>query len=327
MSDSNKPEFNSVPLDIRTPTERVQDDQIDRLEEFFSVIQPGTRLLIERLKPSWCQGLLEEIVVTEENIDLSYFIQTWGGHLLSGKIRDKTGKIRGSYLIPLYTYDPLRWGKRLPHPNQGDRFDPPSGESIQKNSPVIVQQPNPQPDILSALPALFSMFDQQRQVEMQLMSQLLANRNTPAVQPSGIQDLANLGNTFKQLQDIFRTDTNSSGDDMAFMPQIIDALKMVLPSGSSSKEPKPSKLIGPGPTTNTLPPATITPLRSPNSGDVANALTEMDPDTAAKTLLTAIGRMPAGKREEALRIFLSEFQDYQEDEDEDEEDEPKTRVK
>lgn len=289
-------------VDIRTPSERAADQQVERLEEFFASIQSGSRILIERLRPSWCSGLLEEITVTDD-LALEYFIENWGGQLLSVKIRGTGGKIHGRYLIPLYTYDPLRWGKILKQPNIGDRYDPQSVPTTNQPQQIVLPNP-PEPKSDPMIPLLMQMLQGQRNREIELMNALMNARQSPQ-SGANFGDLAALGTTFTQLREVFRN-TESGGDDMtALLPQVIDVIKGIT-NKTPSAPPIPSKLVAPRITNP--PPATVTPLRAPNPNpDIAQTIADMPAEQAAKTLIRALGTMNENKRAEAIKIFVPMF--------------------
>lgn len=315
-----------IPAEEMQGSDPEYDKQIERLDSFFSTLQPGVTILIERLKPSWCSGLLEEITIGDDAINLDYFIDTWGGHLLSAKVRGKRGRLAGCYKIPLYSYPPLRFGELLEQSSKGDRF---RSDEYQPNpaGPVVVHPPASvgTDKIIASLTGLAPFFlewmknqEARRQNDMMMMMQMMKAGNSGG---GGIQDFGKMAAVMAQLNDIFRQGQgqgDSGGGDMDFLPQALDVLKMVLAPGDKGQpkaQPKsrltgggapPPRRIAPASPTQPAPVAKVMPLNPPK--DIAGAISSMDPKEAAGTLIEAIGRMNPDKRNEAIGHFLTEFQ-------------------
>lgn len=317
--------------DERSESERQYDEQIERLDQFFASVQPGVTLLIERLKPSWCSGLLEEITVGDEAIDLQYFIETWGGHLLSVKVRGKGGRLAGSYKVPLHSYPPLRWGERIWPNDRGERFRE-KDEQQPQQSPVVVNPPAPShsfKEILSALPALlpialkyFEGQEQRRREDMAMMLEMSRRSNGGG----GGMDLSQLGTVFTQLHDVFgKMGGGGGGGELEqFLPQALDVLKMVMQPKGGGEKPAPRGRLAPPspirPVTQLTPPKGAAAAESSSSSatlpprDVASDLLNMDPTDAAETIIEAIGRMEPGKRDQAMTHFIGQMQNMEGDE-------------
>ena len=329
-------EYIEVP-DERTDSEREYDRQIERLDSFFAGVQPGVTLLIERLKPSWCSGLLEEITVTDEIIDLQYFIENWGGELLSVKVRGKGGKLKGSYKVPLHSYPPLRYGQRISPYKKGERFQEEDQENHAPAPPVVVNPPQSAvlEKIVSSLPAILPLVmqwaqqaEERRRADMALFMQMAKTNNSGG----GIKDLSNLGAVYTQLAEVFKAHGDGGGgSELDFIPQALDVLKMVLQP--ADKAPQKGRLTSSPPVSS--PPArkaTVTQLPTqgapaPSSSsstpalevpiDMAGNISSMAPERAAETIIEALGRMEPSKRDAAIGHFLGEFQATMAEEDDD----------
>jgi hypothetical protein len=336
MADFERPadgeEYIEVP-DDRTESEREYDRQIERLDSFFAGVQPGVTLLIERLKPGWCSGLLEEITVTDEVIDLQYFIDNWGGQLLSVKVRGKGGRLQGSYKVPLNSYPPLRYGEKIYPYDKGERFRERDEETPISNQPVVVNTPRNQSieKILGALPAIlpfvlkwFENQETRRRDDMALMLKM-------SQQNSGVTDITKIGAAMNQLNEMFRKSggggDGGGGSELDFIPQALDVLKMVLQPGDKAPQTKgrltPPAISPPArrATVTQLPtqaaPAPSSSSSTPAPIDVAGNISSMAPDKAAETIIEALGRMDAGKREAAIGHFLGEWQSTMGNDDDD----------
>jgi hypothetical protein len=337
MADFERPadgeEYIEVP-DDRTESEREYDRQIERLDSFFAGVQPGVTLLIERLKPTWCSGLLEEITVTDEVIDLQYFIDNWGGQLLSVKVRGKGGRLQGSYKVPLNSYPPLRYGEKIYPFDKGERFRE-RDEDMPSNQPVVVNTP-PQnhsiEKIIGALPAIlpfvmkwFENQEVRRRDDMALMLKMSQN--------SGVSDITKVGAAMSQLSEMFRKNgaggDGGGGSELDFIPQALDVLKMVLQPAREEKAPQTKGRLTPPAISPPARRATVTQLptqaatatssssSAPSPTDLAGNISAMSPDVAAETIIEALGRMDAGKREAAIGHFLGEWQSTMGNDDDD----------
>lgn len=317
--------------------DQAQDEQIVRLDNFFSSLQPGVSLLIERVKPSWCSGLLEEIQITEDGIDLDYLIETWGGQLLSVKMRGKGGRlVGGSYKVPLYSYPPLRFGQKIRPYDKGERFlnGDETAPAPAPAPPVVVNQPPGLEKILSALPAIMPLVmnimersEARNQQNMNMMMAMMKAQNG-----GGLADITKIGAVMTQLNELFRQ--NQSGGDagpseMDFMGQAMDVIKMFMskPTPAASHQmmqpPPQARLTG-----KNAPPTVSTPKKAPApvpapapdvdatvtalnpGGDIAAELAEMEPDEITGTLLASISQMSPDKRDAAIANFMGGFQDF-----------------
>ena len=317
--------------DDRTESEREHDRKLENVDNFFAGLQPGVRLLIERLQPSWCSGLLEEITIGEDCLDLEYFVQTWGEKLLACKIRGAGGKLRGSYKIPLNTYPPLIFGELLEKPNPMDHFKAKEGEAQRSQQGPMVIQPAAAPD---NMPFLLEMLKQQQAQATQNLTLMMQMMKAPqGGGMGGIADIAQLGTVMGQLQEVFKnnnSDQGSSSSEMDFIPQALDVLKLAM-DNRPEKQPQKPRLTGPSKKVSPPPAGAgkVTQLRSPQDHDIAGAITEMDPTTAAQTIIKAIGSMPSDKRNAAMGVIAQEYQatmgDEEQDFDEEEEEDQDQR--
>jgi hypothetical protein len=319
--------------------DQAQDEQIVRLDNFFSSLQPGVSVLIERLKPSWCSGLLEEIQITEDGIDLDYLIETWGGQLLSVKMRGRGGRlVGGSYKVPLYSYPPLRFGQKIRPYDKGERFlnGDEATPAPAPAAPVVVNQPPGLEKILSALPAVMPLVmnimersEARNQQNMNMMMAMMKANNG-----GGLADITKIGAVMTQLNELFRNQSgggDAGPSEMDFMGQAMDVIKMFMsnkpaavgpqmpmqpppqarltggnapPPTGSTPQKAPAPVPAPAPNVD----ATVTPLNP--VGDIADELAGMEPDEITGTLLASISKMSPEKRDAAIANFMGGFQDF-----------------
>lgn len=319
-TDQNQ-EFVELP-DERTESEREQDRQIERLDSFLSDIQPGAQILIERIQPSWCSGVLEQCEVPDPDHLLDYLIETWGGKILTIKIRGRGGKLGGKNKVPLNSYPPLFFGKPLKKPNPADiLLKQDKQENTTVPNPVVVQQSNQLQGIVQMLPALVpAVFkylqaqQNQRQQDLQMMLGIMGHQN------NGLNDIAKIGATMTQLRDLFQQnnpEAATAGGDMDFMSSAMEVIKLALGEGNKTSTPKlvapqfPQKPTGPPPqTAKTREPATVTPIR-----DLSSSLAELDPYSAVQTVMEGLGKMPEEKRALVVDKFIQDYYADMEEED------------
>jgi hypothetical protein len=324
-----------LPEEPLTESELKDEYTIERLDSFFAGLSPGVSILIQRLRPSWCSGVLEEFVV-DEPISLDYFIDTWGGELLLVKVRSKGGKLRGSYKIPLHSFPPLVFGKQISQPNRGDRFreDPPAAAPP---PPSIVQQTGlPTEKLIAAASGLAPVLMQwmkaqedrrraeedRRREDMQMMMKMMQSNQT-----SGLQDITKVGAVMSQLNELFKQNAPvTGGSEMDFLPHALDVLKTVMGSQSASKDQPKARITPPVPSLTSGPPsrreAKVTPLPVRDGGDVSSQIAKMEPARAVESVIEALGQMDPDKRDAVIGTFLMKYQEDMSDDDahEDEDD-------
>lgn len=90
----------------------LDDDQV--IDRWLSELSPGCTLVIRRLEPDWARGWLEEMhIQPDKRVDLEKIRNRWGGHRLSIRLRRKSGVLGKSHIVELYSFDPLRYGKKI----------------------------------------------------------------------------------------------------------------------------------------------------------------------------------------------------------------------
>lgn len=309
----------SDPIDIpdnRTESEKVADENLEKIDSFFSQLQPGATLLIERSQPSWCSGILEEITVSNEALTLDYFIETWGGHVLGVKLRNARGRFSGgSYKIPLHSYPPKVYGEVIRKSDVMDRLRGTEKES--SNLPMVINNPPPAPPqstslekLVTALPAMLPILlkwiesaAERRQREMLLMMKMMNPGNGGA---GGIGDITKLGGAMVELQKAFGAAGGGGGELTDFIPQALGILESVL---QKKDQPTQTPRI-------TAAPPNVRQIRQPSNA--AQTIADMNPKNAAQTIIAALGSMPADKRGAAIAEFMSEYRNTMSDDDEEE---------
>jgi hypothetical protein len=307
--DDTRPTAIELP-DTRTESEKFNDQQLDRIDRFFSQLQPGATLLIERHQPSWCSGILEEIVVTDDALSLDYFIDTWGGTVLGVKLRGARGRFNGgSYKIPLNSYPPKVYGEII---TKSDIMDRMRGSEKQENQQpgLVVNNPPPRSSSIdkffAALPALLPPFLKyvesaavRRQQEMMMMMKMMTNGS--GGNSNNIADITRMGNALADLQRTFGAAAAPQGELTDFIPQALDILQSLVRKGpEQGAVQQPGRLTA---ATIPPPPKNVRPIR----GSIASSISEMAPTAAAQTILEALDSMSPDRRSEAINAFMREF--------------------
>ena len=321
-----------IPIDDqRTESEREHDRQLEELDDFFCQIDPSLKLLVWRLQPSWCRGFLEEIYVANarEDINLQYFIKNWGGQLLQLRVRGHKGQIVKSYMIPLYSYPPLVKRERIVEDDLDKPSKPTEAPQPPQQNPVVVNQGFGIDRVLEILPAVMPIWSEyvrsqetRRQADMALMAQLIQAKSG-----NGIGDIAKIGSVMTQLQQMFRQNNPDVGDgagELGFMTQALDVVKSLMDRSQHNQLPAPdmghklipTKKIG-GPNGNLPHKAeNVTPITK--SPSISETIAKMGPSEAAATIISAIGSMPAEKRDTAINFIADEYEKmYPPEEDDD----------
>lgn len=331
-------------VDIRTAQEIAEDERVNKLMETLSSLQAGNRVIIERLRPSWCKGQLETLTVGPEGLDLEYLIRTWGGDVLSLKVLDSHGKMTGSITVELYSWPTRRLGKIIKDPKFQDDEDTPSTPAIASTTQTPADPVSPLGTGPDHFMRMLELLNAQRQSEVETLRALLVHQmqnQTPPPAPastngaSSIRDMAAMFKAFGELREVVQGDLTPPGEAGEQLPgQVMNLLQMFL--AQKANEPKPQLT---GPTMRSAPPSRPSrpspilpgsspapfpevqlpaPAQSTEQSNVTNLraaepldeqLANLPPDAAAHTLIAALARMPISKREATLGTFMQEFND------------------
>jgi hypothetical protein len=318
-------EFVELPRDVEDLEDSLteQERQLDRLDSFFSGLDSSFSLMISRIKPTWCQGILDEVRVADADteINIAYFIENWGGQLLQVKVRGKRGQWSKGYLVPLYSYPPLVWGDKVTKKDlENPTPDPVSEKPIQSPNPVVVQNSGLE-KLVQVLPILAPMVSEyfknqevRRQSDLTLMAEMMRAQSNSG----GLGDITKIGTVMGQLNEIFKQNSSDNGNigEMDFMNNALSVLQNVLGSNQQNQQipAKPMHSLKPPgkPNVATPPSASVTPLIQPPKIEppmgLAQSISAMDDRSAAQTIVMALGLMPEDKRNLTVDR-LTEYQD------------------
>lgn len=272
-----------------------QELEVEVLDDYLAGLQPGHSVVIHRLEPAWCKGILGEFSISETShpIDLKYLIDTWGGHKLRLKFRNSQGKWMAHRDIELYSFPPLLYGKPIRQDRSPHQEDEP---------PLSIAAPPPLPppprDDRREILDLMRMIQEMRSADMQAMGAMFQAQ--AQMQPQQQQ-----------------------ADPMRMMQSAIGLLgqfqQMKLPAAENSDNDEVLGLLGKlaevfTSKQNAPPPARITPgeaqpIENPlRDGNVISALSLMEPQQAIMTLQGAVSQMDPDKQAQTMAALIGSIE-------------------
>ena len=283
----------------------MSDDQeqramdVEDINGYLSGLEPGFSVVIHRLEPQWCKGLLDEIAITESSqpIDLKWLIRTWGGHKLRLKFRDNGGKWLAHRDIALYTFPPLLYGQKLreernPHMGNAGEDEPvPPPRAIIPASP-----PEPPRDDRKSLLELMALMQQMRSADLEAMSRMMATQQSqqPQVDPFRMmQGAIGLLGQFQNMRSPVTVEKNDNDEVLGLLGKLADVF--------ASRSHAPPARITPGESRpiNELP---------TGGGDIMGVLAGMEPTEAISTLQGAVGRMTPDKQAQTMAALIGSIE-------------------
>ncbi|MDD3380011.1 MAG: hypothetical protein PHD68_02185 [Rugosibacter sp.] len=216
------------------PTREEQD--LADLDEYLSGLGPDTKLVISRVEPSWCKGLLEEMDITESTnpVSLNYLVQTWGGHKLRLRFRSSNGRWMRHHDVELFSYIPLVYGR--PAIRRLENAHDLPGQS----PPAPVPAPVPPQDTKKDIMELMMLMQQQRAQDMNALANLMKS-TVPAQQPGPdpYQMMAGMLNLVGRAMQLRPPEISGGENDEVFglIRQTLDVL------GSSQRQAPPPRLV------------------------------------------------------------------------------------
>lgn len=272
--------------------EEREELDLEDLEEFLSGVEPGFSVMISRVEPGWCKGLLEDRSIDEisEPISLNYLINTWGGHRLRLKFRRPGGQWLKHRDINLYTYEPLIWGQPLkrpsPNPHLLSMEDEKKQTALSVPTPASLPVPAPAPDTKKEMMELLQMMQAMRAADMQAMAAMMQNRDNG---PDPYKMMQAAFGLFSQIQSTVRPSGPAGGDEN---DEVLGLLGKLADMFSTNKKEEQS--------------ARITPPRSDRP--VHEQLAGMEPSEALMTFRQAVSAMPRERQEKTMSELLGSIE-------------------
>lgn len=268
--------------------------ELEELDEYLSGIEPGYTLVLSRVEPGWCKGLLEEISVTQTSapVDINYIINTWGGHKIRLRFRRPDGKWAKFRDVELYTFQPLIYGRTIersaPSPHRQLERSP-EETAIVKHDPVDLQ---PRQDKSREMLEMMEMIQRMRAADMQAMAAMVQaqQQNQPPPQdPYKIMNWAfSLASQFQQARS---PELPSSENDeiLGLLGKLTDAF------GSSRKTDRDTRIIP--------------PIAAPGDNrPLHEVLASMSPSDALSTFRKAVGSMSPDAQQATLNELIGQLE-------------------
>lgn len=253
--------------------EEREQRELEELDEYLSGIEPGYTLVISRVEPGWCKGLLEEISVTQTSapVDINYIITTWGGHKIRLRFRRPDGKWAKFRDVELYTFQPLIYGRPLERTLPNPHRDPVQPENaLVKHDPIPIPVDPPVNKSREML-EMMEMIQRMRAADMQAMAALVQAQAQPAQDPYKIMNWAfTMANQFHRLPESAGSGEND--EVIGLLGKLADAFGTTRRSESRDTR--------------------IVPPRAPgDTRPIHEVLAEMEPSEALSTFRQAVGSM------------------------------------
>ena len=285
------------------PTEHVEyelegaDDreqrELEELDEYLSGIEPGYTLVLSRVEPGWCKGLLEEISVTQTSspVDLNYIINTWGGHKIRLRFRRPDGKWAKFRDVELYTFQPLIYGRTIersaPNPHKQDK--PPEETSMVRHEPAPLEPPESKS---REMLEMMEVIQRMRAADMQAMAAMAQAQQQNQQPPQDPFKIMNWAFTlFSQFQQARAPELPSSENDeiLGLLGKLTDAF------GSNKRSDRDTRIIPP-----VAAPGDNRPLHE--------VLASMSPSDALSTFRRAVGSMTPDAQQATLNELIGQLE-------------------
>jgi len=295
----------------------------ERLERLLGNLEQGWKITIKREQPSWCRGHLETIEIYDPSedgsqVDLEYLVRMWGGQKLHLKVMDEKARWLGGGSISLFSYPPKVRGKLLLE--EESLGGGPNSPVTQIPFPPYPPPPQAQFDMNKIL----DLISKQKGADIPTLLKLLEisqARSTPQYnamsQMTGMADqMLGMMTLFKEMKNVFGdVGGGGSSDSDSLSPVFAEVIKGLvqtknntLPSAGTLVAPKK---IRPKALPNHAETSEKPAIQKPNTErdrvlSLAEQLSKLDPEDASGVVLLAMDRMPADKREQAMKSFFSD---------------------
>lgn len=299
------------------------EDRLERIQKILGSVQRGWSIALYRRAPGWAEGHLEtKRIIGDEELDLDYIAQQWGGEIIQIKILDEHGKYIHSAEIPFRSFPPKSWGKELIHPNY---------RHIETEKKTDVAPPTRDP--LSSIDTIVGIIErlkgkeerpQQRDygIDMGIIELLLRNQfqQQSSSSPLGaVEQFISIAEAMQNLSGVFgeKKPAMETDDLLGKVMGIIDRYS-ALKSTESSK-PKVPRIGPPLQQTNLPAPNPQLPkqplpnfpipgngngsLKAGDLADLLSTLAAQNPKLAAESVILALDKMPENAKEEVLNNF------------------------
>ena len=296
-------------------------DDLDRLTRVLSEVDPGWKIAIMRVAPSWCRGHLEtyEVYDPSESIDVNYLIRHWGGHKLHLKVHNERGHIVGGGSIALYSYPPRVHGRLI---EEDDYFA--KNPVVTQVAPIVQQQPTAPAGGIDIM-QLLSILQKGNKIELELAMKILDRApSAPAQQIGNIaEQMTAMFGLMGQFREMFAAEGSSGGDE-SILPVVGDLVRGLMSMNQQKQLVQNTPTIQPPRQSPPIPinnrpkqspppdPARAAPRDAPraplNMDSAVDYLLSLDSSDISATLLETMKKLPERKRAEAVTEFMCALQ-------------------
>jgi hypothetical protein len=280
--------------------------ELEELDEYLSGIEPGYTLVLSRVEPGWCKGLLEEISVTQTSapVDINYIINTWGGHKIRLRFRRPDGKWAKFRDVELYTFQPLIYGRTIERsaPNPHKQLDKsPEETALVKHDSATFEPPESKS---REMLEMMEVIQRMRAADMQAMAAMIQAQQQNQQPPQDPFKIMNWAFTlFSQFQQARAPELPSSENDeiLGLLGKLTDAF------GSNGRSDRDTRIIPPvGAAGDNRPLHELIASMSPSEAlsTFRQAVGSMTPENQQATVSELIGQLEhIGGRETLLSVL------------------------
>ena len=268
--------------------------ELEELDEYLSGIEPGYTLVLSRVEPGWCKGLLEEISVTQTSapVDINYIINTWGGHKIRLRFRRPDGKWAKFRDVELYTFQPLIYGRTIERsaPNPHKQLEKsPEETAMVRHEPAPLEPPESKS---REMLEIMEVIQRMRAADMQAMAAMVQAQQQNQQPPQDPFKIMNWAFTlFSQFQQARAPELPSSENDeiLGLLGKLTDAF------GSNKRSDRDTRIIPP-----VAAPGDNRPLHE--------VLASMSPSDALSTFRQAVGSMTPDAQQATLNELIGQLE-------------------
>jgi hypothetical protein len=204
------------------------------LAELARLLRPGTTVRLERMRPSWCAGWLEDIELEAGGMrDLYDHVRNeWGGQRYRMQVLMPSGQVAFTSSLNI-SGPPLHEGRRIDR-DEWEGY----GSSSRRANPQAQQQRAPAKDDLTGILGVFKLImdTQSESTKQSLESVRELVRNSAAQNQDLIEALAN-----RDGERAGRTSLREQLGEIVEATQAIEGVRKVLGGGRQSNSREPNK--------------------------------------------------------------------------------------
>ena len=301
-------------------------EESDQVERLLSSLEPGWKVSVWRIMPTWCKGYLETLSAQpDQDMDLEYLASEWGGEVLHLKIRDNHGRFRGGSDIDFRSYPPKFHGVPVNRNSvdiayhtggvPGRRSETWDEEQRQLQVPqqMIVQQPQTESQS-SLLRELMGVVEKVQAGNHQMYAPLLSGPK--AISDNPIEQMMQTARAMKEMSELFgQGEQAASGSDetsmfgsIAQIAQMMMSQKQEQPQPQPQPQylpPRPGPRPGPRPVIRNDTGRAPQPLAAPSGTDPVSMLAALPPEKAADFFINVVQKMQPQQAEQMFGEITS----------------------